>query len=54
MVGAREDGEGALTVDGLLDDGDDAVDDTLDSDLVLFLGEDIFPNYNLNFSQIHS
>jgi len=41
MVGAREEGEGAFTTDGLLDDVD-PVEDTLDSDLVLFLGEDIF------------
>ena len=41
MVGAREDGEGAFTTDGLLDD-EDLVEATLDSDLVLFLGEDIF------------
>jgi len=43
MVGAREAGEGATTVvDGLVEGDDDvATEDDLDTDLVLFLGEDI-------------
>jgi len=43
-VGASEAGEGALTtVDGLLTvDNEVAGEEDLDSDLVLFLGEDIF------------
>jgi len=43
MVGAREEGEGAITTGGdVLDLGDDVEEDDLDSDLVLFLFEDIF------------
>jgi len=47
MVGARDVGDGAITTEGLLVDGDIAVvsfvDEVLDSDRVLFLGdEDIF------------
>jgi len=43
MVGAREAGEGAITVvEGFVDgDEDVATEDALDTDLVLFLGEDI-------------
>jgi len=43
MVGAREAGEGAITVVNGLVEGDDdvATEDDLDTDLVLFLGEDI-------------
>jgi len=46
MVGAREEGEGAITTTGGdgLDLGDDVEEDDLDSDLVLFLFEDIFPS----------
>jgi len=42
-VGASESGEGAITVDGLATvDNEVAGEEDLDSDLVLFLGEDIF------------
>jgi hypothetical protein len=43
MVGAREEGEGAITTGDGLYLGDDVEEDDLDSDLVLFLFEDIFP-----------
>jgi len=42
IVGAREDGEGAITTADGLDLGEDVEEDDLDSDLVLFLFEDIF------------
>ena len=50
MVGAREAGEGAITVvDGLVEGDDDvATEDDLDTDLVLFLGEDILLASMLN------
>jgi len=48
MVGAREAGEGAITVvDGLVEGDDDvATEDDLDTDLVLFLGEDILFSFD--------
>jgi len=48
MVGAREAGEGATTVvDGLVEGDDDvATEDDLDTDLVLFLGEDILFSFD--------
>jgi len=48
MVGAREAGEGAITVVGGFVEGDDdvATEDDLDADLVLFLGEDILFSFD--------